>query len=340
MPLETMEAILQLGKQGATIVWAGKKPHRCPGLTGYPECDNAMKQAAEALWTLPNFTHFENHDYHQLVPLLEASDHPPSWKTDGDRPLRFVHRRTENRDIFFVVNRSGHPVSTRVLFRVPGRVPQLWDPVSGEKNAVPYEAASDSVRIMLDLPGFGSTFIVFGKNAVPLPKKLAYSEEILSIEGPWTLSFPEGYGAPKKVELDALRSWTDFEKSGIQHFSGTATYTTEFDVSKPPPQDAALDLGGVRQVCEVMVNGTRAGVAWHAPYRINVSGLLVEGKNLLEIRVANLWHNRIVGDAEQAPEDRVTRMVPVTHYESMKGKELVPSGLLGPVRIVAALNGD
>jgi hypothetical protein len=340
MPLETIEAILRIAKQGAMVVWAGKKPERCPGLTGYPECDDAFKQAAEALWALPNFTHFENHDYNRLVPLLEASEHPPSWKTEGDEPLRFVHRRTENADIFFVVNRPEHPVSTRVVFRVSGRSPQLWDPVSGGKSAVSCETTSDSARIPLDLPGFGSTFVVFGKNAVPVPEKLAYSKDVLSIEGPWTLSFPEGRRAPATVELNTLRSWTEFEESGIKHFSGIATYTTEFDVSQLPPKHATLDLGSVREVCEVSVNGTRAGIAWHAPYRLDVSGLLVEGKNFLEIRVANLWHNRVVGDAGLPPEDRVTRIVPETHYDSMKGKALVPSGLLRPVRVLAAAKGN
>lgn len=336
MPLETMRAIVELAQRGATVVWAAEKPDRCPGLTGYPECDDAMKQVADALWALPNFTHFDNHDYEQLVPLLEASNHPPSWKTEGDQPLRFVHRQTGDADIFYVVNRAEHPVSTPVLFRVAGRRPQFWDPVSGEQYALPFEAGSDEVRIVIDLPEFGSTFVVFKEGPAPLPLKREYAEDILTVEGPWTLSFPEGCGAPAAVELDTLRSWTEFQESGIRHFSGIATYTTEFDWAIDPSEHVALDLGSVREVCEVTVNGKLAGVAWHPPYRIDIRGLLAEGANTLEIRVANLWHNRITGDAELPPEERISRIVPETHYDAMKGKGLVTSGLLGPVRILRA----
>ncbi|MFO7974120.1 MAG: glycosyl hydrolase [Candidatus Hydrogenedentota bacterium] len=340
MPLETMRAILQLTKQGATVAWAGKKPDRCPGLTDFPKCDEAMKTTADALWVQRTFTHFKTHDYDQLVPLLEAGPYPPSWSTRDDQPLRFVHRRTHDADIFFVVNRADWPVTTPVLFRVADRTPQAWDPVSGEITAVAYKITSDGAHVTVELPAYGSVFIVFRESPASAQPKPKYADEIVTVNGPWTLSFPESRGAPEMVELDVLRSWTKFEQADIKHFSGIATYTTEFELSAQPPEQAALDLGSVREVCQVALNGTPAGIAWHAPYRIDVSGLLVEGRNTLEIRVANLWHNRIVGDAELTPAQRVSRIVPETHYEAMKGKGLVTSGLLGPVHILAASTGN
>ena len=94
-----------------------------------------------------------------------------------------------------------------------------------------------------------------------------------------------------------------------------------------------LGLGRVAEVCEVRLNGQLVGTGWHPPYRFDVSRQIRTGENRLEIRVANLWHNRLVGDAALPKAKRVTRVVPESHYQRVRGKPLLPSGLLGPVRI-------
>jgi hypothetical protein len=142
-----------------------------------------------------------------------------------------------------------------------------------------------------------------------------------------------------------LKSWTEKDDPGIQHFSGIATYRTTFTCPDAGTDDglaATLDLGRVAEVCEVRLNGKLAGGRCHPPYCFDVSRQIRTGENRLEIRVANLWHNRIVGDAALPKARRVSRMVPESHYKRMRGQEaaqplimsrVAASGLLGPVRI-------
>ncbi len=156
------------------------------------------------------------------------------------------------------------------------------------------------------------------------------------IPGPWTVAFPDGSGAPQEAVFDKLLSLPDRDEPGIRHFSGIATYRTEFtcpDSLAAGGVPARLDLGRVHEVAEVWLNGKLQGIAWCSPYRFNVAGSLRPGANQLEIRVANLWHNRIVGDAALPAQERVTRIASQKHYSNVKGAPLIESGLLGPVQI-------
>ena len=94
-----------------------------------------------------------------------------------------------------------------------------------------------------------------------------------------------------------------------------------------------LDLGSVKELCEVRLNGTVIGAAWHAPYRFEIGGAMKPGKNTLEIRVGNLWANRLAADGNLPKEQRRSRMMPESNYARFKGTKPQPSGLLGPVRV-------
>lgn len=125
------------------------------------------------------------------------------------------------------------------------------------------------------------------------------------VAGPWTLAFPEGLGAPPKAVLTELQSWTQSDDPGIRYFSGSATYTTTFTL--PAGVSAAgaavlLDLGAVREIAEVRLNGQDLGVLWKPPFRVDVTGIAQTGRNRLEVTVTNLWPNRLIGD-EQLPSD-------------------------------------
>jgi hypothetical protein len=121
---------------------------------------------------------------------------------------------------------------------------------------------------------------------------------------PWTVSFPKGLGAPAQVTLTSLASLHTHRDEGVRHFSGTATYRTRF-VWRPsggPGARTWLDLGAVHVMARVKVNGKDLGLLWRAPYRLDVTGALKPGANDLEVRVTNLWINRMIGD-ELLPED-------------------------------------
>ncbi|GIV19245.1 MAG: hypothetical protein KatS3mg023_0996 [Armatimonadota bacterium] len=178
----------------------------------------------------------------------------------------------------------------------------------------------------------------------------------LPVTGAWKVRFTPGWGAPSEVVFPRLISWSEHEHPGIRYFSGTATYRASVRVPASllqPEQRVYLHLGRVEMVASVHINGKPAGILWKTPFQVDVTGFLRPGENLIEIRVANLWVNRMIGD-EQLPEDSnrnpdgTLREWPVWLLEGRpsptgrytfttwrlwrKDSALQPSGLLGPVR--------
>ena len=135
------------------------------------------------------------------------------------------------------------------------------------------------------------------------------------------------------AELDELAPLEESEMPGIRYFSGIANYSRRFTVPRSwrPGQPLWLDLGKAHEIAEVLVNGQHAGYAWHAPYRIDISRHAKRGRNSLEVRVANLWVNRMIGDAQSGAE-KITWTAMPTYT---KDAPLRPSGLVGPVTILA-----
>lgn len=188
------------------------------------------------------------------------------------------------------------------------------------------------------------------------------------VEGPWELEFPQGLGAPERVTLERLISWTEHPNPGVKYFSGTATYRLSLDVpARMLGKDRALylDLGRVSVIAEPKLNGRDLGILWKPPFRVEVTDILHAGVNELAIRVVNLWPNRLIGD-EQLPSDceweapaisytgwgealsrwpqwllenkpsPTGRVTFTTWKHWTKDDALLESGLLGPVRILAA----
>jgi hypothetical protein len=168
----------------------------------------------------------------------------------------------------------------------------------------------------------------------------------VEIKGPWTVKFQVQRGAPDQVTMEELMNWADAKDEGVRYFSGLATYEKEFEVSKDwLGEDAviSLDLGKVEVMAEVFVNGRSAGILWTQPFKADITKLVQPGTNNLSIRVANLWPNRLIGDAKLPADQRVTktsviRLPNAWHFlmKDLPNEEygLLDSGLLGPVRLV------
>ena len=341
MPLATLKKIRDLIGQGATVVWLAQPPERCPGLTGYPQCDVEFQTILKELRDAGRFVVLPKRDLACLVPIVEKSANPAAWKTPADTPLRFVHRRTSDADIFFVVNRASNDVEVPVTFRIKGRSPELWDPDTGVMEPAVCKETDSGVQVPVRLAALGATFLVFREKTALTKsntgKAPAASLEPIEISGPWQVEFPKGSGAPPKATFPTLKSWTEMQEPGIRHFSGIVTYRTMFQCPASVAKSGAavwLDLGQVVEVCEVRLNGKLLGTAWHPPYRFRLAGILRSGENQLEIRVANLWQNRLIGDALLPRAQRVSRMFPESQYDLLRSKGLLESGLLGPVRIL------
>lgn len=155
----------------------------------------------------------------------------------------------------------------------------------------------------------------------------------LEIPGPWRLSFPPGKGAPGSVTLTNLISWPDSTDEGVRHFSGTATYATTFELPAAVSANDTfiLELGAVHEMARVILNGHDCGIAWKAPYSIDATAAVRPGENQLQIQVVNLWPNRMIGDSA-LPESR--RMTWSSWEPFRPDSPLLPSGLLGPVKLV------
>jgi hypothetical protein len=157
--------------------------------------------------------------------------------------------------------------------------------------------------------------------------------ELLTFTKPWTVAFQPGRGAPASTTLAALHPLNENNDPGIRYFSGTATYTTTFALPKGAKAGAPLwlDLGQVGDVAEVRVNGTDLGTAWKPPYRVDIGPAVKHGENRLEVRVANLWVNRLIGDAQPGVQQKITWTALPTYRPDAP---LRTAGLIGPVRLL------
>jgi hypothetical protein len=158
----------------------------------------------------------------------------------------------------------------------------------------------------------------------------------LTLDGEWLLSFPPKLGAPATATFDHLMSWTESTNDGVKYFSGSATYEKEVEIPAGyigTGRKLCLDLGAVDNLAEVTLNGKPLGVLWKEPFRADITEAAKTGVNKLQIRVTNLWPNRMIGD-QKLPEDQRITWASVQPYKA--DSPLLPSGLLGPVRILPA----
>jgi hypothetical protein len=162
--------------------------------------------------------------------------------------------------------------------------------------------------------------------------KVAELPASVEVGGPWKVTFEKGRGGPEgAITFDRLVSWTLRKEEGIKYFSGTGTYEAGFVVpSAPQGTRVRLDLGEVKNLAEVKVNGKDLGVLWKPPFVVDATDAVKEGENRIEVRVTNLWVNRLIGDQFVPESQRVTW---TTYNPYKKDSPLLRSGLLGPVRV-------
>jgi hypothetical protein len=215
---------------------------------------------------------------------------------------------------------------------------EIWDPVYATAAPAPgVRTEAGRTSLSLTLPAWGSCFVVIGDTASAglsmraLPAPVPSSAR--AVDGSWDVRFAPGWGAPESVRLDRLISWSDHSDDGVRHYSGSAAYRTRFRVDGAPAAGHGLylDLGDVQVIARVRVNGKDAGGAWCFPFRVEIGSLVRPGANDLEIEVANLWSNRLTGDARSRGK-RFTN----TNLPWKADTPLLASGLLGPVFLFEA----
>lgn len=334
---------------GATVL-GPVKPTGSPSLGDGPEASAEVRRIADELWgpeplptrgarrtgagrVLWGMTPAE-----ALAELGLPRDFALVDPPEGAKVLS-THRRTADRDVYFVANRQTTGATLDLAFRVTGRVPELWDPQTGIITPLAgWREEGGVTRVPLALEAQDSAFVVFrepaaaAKSAEPRPRRLVASLPVhTELAGPWQVAFTPKWGAPESLEFPALVSWTDHADAGVRAYSGAATYTRTFELpSLPEGRRLVLDLGRVEVLARARLNGRDLGVLWKQPYACDVTEAVRAGVNTLEIRVMNVWTNRLIADSALPEAERLTW---VTWMPYKPGDKPLPSGLLGPVRL-------
>jgi hypothetical protein len=350
MPLEVLKKIGELVREGATVV--GPRPVKVPGLKEWDKENSMLIQLAGEIWgAADGNTIFESAYGKGRVlfgltadEVLEKKGIVPDFSFTGSDGFDYIHRTTDAGEIYFLRNESENPISGMCRFRVSGKFPELWDPSTGKTYRVTeYTKEKNGISMNIELPPHGSVFVVFSnekRKDLDLFAGQHRTSEGAEIAGPWKVTFPPDWGAPPSAVFDRLISWTESGDSGIKYFSGTATYHNSFRVDAASvKRKMILDLGEVRDVAEVFINGKSAGILWKKPYQADITQLVKAGENELKVEIVNLWVNRLTGDMLSDPEDRYCKT-----NQSYMIREIWPggdepfriqtAGLLGPVNLI------
>ncbi|HEU4903962.1 MAG TPA: glycosyl hydrolase, partial [Flavisolibacter sp.] len=337
--LPVLRRLAQLVKGGAAI--SGVRPESTPSLN-----DDKVEfdRLAAEIWASParsatNGTEsvFTGKTIQEVLQQMNIKPDFSYNKIRADTKLLYVHRRLRDGDIYWINNRNEWDETVEVAFRVSGKVPQIWRPETGKTEPASYRFSNGETKLRLHLTPNDAVFVVFQKSTTKTSHLLPARTDagVTTIEGPWTVSFQPNRGAPASATFDKLRSYTEYSDAGVKYFSGTATYTKSLTVPARPIGKGTrlwLDLGEVKNLAEVIVNGKSLGVVWKQPFRMDLTNALKTGENKLEIRVTNLWVNRLIGDQQPDVKQKITS---TTMPFFQANSALLPSGLLGPVKLIS-----
>jgi alpha-L-rhamnosidase/Glycosyl hydrolases family 2, sugar binding domain len=349
LTLPIVRKIRDLVAAGAIVV--APRPGKSPSLSGYPSVDDEIRFIGNEVWGSIDGKSVTEHAYGKgkvywgksLDEVLAAAKTPADFeynRPELDTELVWIHRRAGDADIYFVANQKERVEDLEASFRVEGKAPELWHSDTGVIEPADYKIENGRTIVPLHLDPDGSVFVVF-RQAASAPSRMAAhprATELMTVEGSWDVSFPPNWGAPPQIKLDALTAWNVSSDPGVKYFSGTATYSKDVEVPQEwlrPGVKLVLDLGKVKEIAEVSVNGRPLReILWKPPFQVDVTGSLKAGRNHLEIKVTNLWPNRFIGDRQPG----VTKAYTFTDFKPfnlMKDTPLFESGLLGPVEFLA-----
>jgi hypothetical protein len=324
MTLKILQRILQLAKAGVTV--CGSVPVASPSLA-----DDAVMYAAmlKTLKAMPNVAFGK--DVHGLLHTLQVKE--DVMITRKEKEILYVHRTMPEREIYWLNSRASEGQKATISFRTAGKKPMIWDAVTGETHPVGYQVKDNRTLIDLEFHPWQSLFIVF-EGALPstlLAIKPEKETKVQPLEGPWTVQFQERRGGPDgPVDFPALVSFAQHSNPAIRYFSGAATYTKTIDLPAiASGEKISLDLGEVKNLAELHVNGQLVATLWTPPFAADITRYLKVGKNKLEIKVVNSWVNRLVGDAQPGAKKITYIAMPLFRPDS----PLQESGLLGPVTL-------
>jgi hypothetical protein len=311
MTLGVLRKIKALQDEGIKV--AGQKPIMSPSLS-----DDSKE-----------FQRIATEVASKMTSLNEVDLTPDVIINGTDHKILFRHRASADTDIYWLNNRNVEPTEASVSFKIAGKIPEIWNPQTGESKEVAFEVKDDRTIISLDFESWDAYFIVFKESTTITSYDFATTRTLSfsAINGPWNVDFKG-----KKETYKDLVSWTESEKEDIKYFSGTANYTTNFNLENLNSiASYEIDLGDVKNIAEVILNGKNVGTVWKKPFKLDITEVLKNGDNQLEIRVTNTWVNRLIGDAQ--PDVKVK-----STFTSMPlirpNTPIMPAGIIGGVKII------
>lgn len=366
MSVRTLKAVEWLLDAGAKVC-ALSRPERAPGLKGGPGEDARVRKLVGKVWAKGVM---ECRPSEALARLGVTPDFA-SGEMDQKSGAVYIHRTSAEADWYFVALNNRECRSFEASFRQTGRQPEIWDAEKGTVTDAPiWREENGRTVLTLDFPPSGSAFVVFRRPAVKgsgTKTAAAVKETVLAVDGGWSVTFPvdwyTGGSATKTLDLPSLEDWSTNGDPDIRHFSGTATYVKRVPHSPISGARTILDLGKVKNFAVVTVNGKAFPALWRPPFRVDITEALDAKRDAfdLEVKVTNLWPNRLIGDDAMpvdcewkgAVRDSVkeigVKTIPewvkegrrsptgrntfTTWRHWAKDEPLLPSGLLGPVAI-------
>jgi alpha-L-rhamnosidase/Glycosyl hydrolases family 2, sugar binding domain/F5/8 type C domain len=312
MTLPVLKQIKTLVEAGIKVI--GTKPEKSPSLS---DNDAEFQTIANEIWSKSNVTSFDKINIQPDVIISNAKN-----------KILYRHRQSTEHEIYWLDNRSDVSTEAEVSFRVSGKVPELWNAQTGKMEKVSYQIKDGRTIIPLKFESWEAYFIVFNEKAMVNAVAIATKKETIlpQISTPWKVSFND-----KNVTFNALTSWADNADVDVKYFSGTATYENTLKIASiDKVAKYEIDLGDVKNIAEVIINGKNVGTVWKKPFKLDISEALKAGENTIQVKVTNTWVNRLVGDAQ--PDVKVkTTFTTMPFYRA--NSPLLPSGMMGPVNI-------
>ena len=328
----TARKVKELVQAGAVCI-IGCKPERSPSMQDFPKADEEVAAIGRELWgegKEPERSVGKGRVFLRYEAAVAALKLAPDFAMNA--PVRSMHRRDGDTDIYFVANTGTNEIVNVAFLRCVGRIPELWDAERGtHRPAETWKIQDGLTQVELVLPPFTSVFIVLRqatKETASAPRpKVGPAPAPVPVDGAWEVTF----GPDRKLTLPALVSWTTLDQLAVKYFSGTAIYRKTVIVSAEllkSGRSILLDLGEVRELARVKVNGVDCGVTWHMPFRVPLGAALKSGKNKLEVEITNTWANRLIGDEFEEEDCKYSDVIRPGYWTGKDGKALAVGRML------------
>jgi hypothetical protein len=348
MPVETLEQLLSLGREGITVVFEGKLPDDVPG---WGDLDNRRRRFKSLIAALhndsgPNLCCAPV--IRNVITTLEVAGAPCDSSITSIPGVHYVRRSYAGGVLYFIANRGSHPMNQWTTLSTKAGSVELMDPLSGNVGLGKIRVADNgNVQVHLHLdPGESILVRTFSGPAEAGPAWPVWTPNGMPtiLSGKWSVTFIDGGPTlPPPFQTDKLESWTSLGGPTAQIFAGTARYSLTFDAPDGVIGPCAIDLGDVRQSARVWLNRKALGTVIIPPFRVQAGDLLPRG-NVLTVEVTNTSANRV--------RDLDVRHVPWKIFEKpnvlsaaygafdASGWPLTDSGLLGPVTLYPEKAGN